>query len=244
MRRLLPLALLVGLCAPASASSLGKVLGAPVKALFKHFAAEKNDRVFHAAGAAYWATIATKDGGTQRGIVRVSRGGAGKPGNPDILGLAVKILGGDGARDQDFLLVTARSSAGLGARVPSFRGSFAGQQMSSLTSFRAEGMKGPITTELPAGFTTALDVSGPGATRHRQSFQLAIQSGGILRPEQSRAVAGRVTVHFDQPLTAQESAPLKFTPWHDGAGVRPAGLVNLLRKPAYEGSEAGRGVAP
>jgi hypothetical protein len=243
MRKLVVLAAMLSLSTPAMASPFGKVLDATVKPLFEKLAAKKQARVFHADGQAYHATMRDASGHERPAIVRLSRGGAGKPGKPDILGIAVKTKGADG-QDQDVLMVSSFGQKGLGARVPRFRGTLAGSSVSSLTSFKYEGVKGAITAKLPDGFRTALDVQGSGKGPARQSFQMQIRQAHLFRAATQTQLGGEVTVHFDQPLTAAESKGLEFTPMHDGAGVKPVGIVNKLRQAAYPGSEEGRGLKP
>jgi hypothetical protein len=169
--------------------------------------------------------------------VRLSRGGASAPGKPDILGLAVKIQDLHGAgKDQDFLLVTAKGDHGLASRIPKTKEeTFAGQTFSSLTNYgvdAAEGrFKGPITTRTDGDFTR----SG--------RFHLSVEQRGFLRsvPRGTTAsVEGDVQIHFDQPLSKDESAKLRFTPWNTGGAYKPKGLINWVRKGAYAGSQAGR----
>lgn len=222
---------------PAHAGALMNLAGRGVGNIFKSIAQKKGDRVFHAAGQAYHATV-ERNGHTMPAIVRVSRGGAGKPGNPDILGVAVKF--GAGAHQQDFLMVTAKGDHGLADRIPTEQRNFANQTVSSLLSFKGRGMKGAITATLPAGFHTPLDLDA-SKVGGKQSFDVSIAQGGIVRPATSKQLA-KVTVDFDQPLSADESKTLKFTPWDGGKGVQPVGWINGLRKFAYKGSQAGRGL--
>jgi hypothetical protein len=233
MRKVILVAALAGLVAPAPAHA------GIVQKIFQHIAQKKNDRVFHAAGVAYKATI-RENGVSKPAIVRFSRGGASKPGQPDILGVAVKSL----ENNQDYLMVTAKSVVGFGTRVPQKKGSFDRQYVSSLLSFKAGGLRGPLTAILPLGMKTPIDLDAPGVgSKTRQTFDIVITQGGVLRPLKTKSLAD-VTVHFDEPLSPAESKGLRFTPFHDGGGVRPVGIINWLRKAAYRGSQAGRGLDP
>jgi hypothetical protein len=234
-------ALLLGSTSQAMAGPVVDLLAGPVRSLFTRVASKKGDRVFHAAGDAYHGSVRGADGATHPAVIRVSRGGASKPGRPDILGVAVKVMAPAG--EQDFLLVSAFAERGLGARVPSFRGSLAGQPISSLTSFRAAGRKGPITGKLPSAFSPPLDLErGVGPAMQRRAFTLSIQDARLFASSPKSTPLARVTVHFDQPLNAADRAGLRFTPFHDAGGVEPVGLINALRKAAYQGSQAGRGL--
>jgi len=223
---------------PAHAGAIMNIVGRGVQGVFQKLAMKKGDRVFHAAGQAYHATV-ERNGHTMPAIVRVSRGGAGKPGNPDILGVAVKF--GSGAHEQDFLMVTAKGDHGLQDRIPTEQRNFANQTISSLLSFQGRGMKGAITAKLPADFHTPLDLDA-SKVGGKQSFDVSIAQGGIIRRAQSKELA-KVTVDFDRPLSTEASKTLHFTPWDGGKGVTPAGWINGLRKFAYRGSQAGRGLS-
>lgn len=43
-------------------------------------------------------------------------------------------------------------------------------------------------------------------------------------------------------LPASVADDLRFDPWHTGASLRPVGLLNRLRRPAYVASQRSRGV--
>ena len=211
--------------------------------MFARLARKKGDRVFHAEGQAFHGSIRTPDGTVKPVVVRLSRGGAGTSGKPDILGVAVKVQE-PGGGSQDFLLVTARGSRGIKARLPARRGSFAGQSVSSLTSFRTGSVRGPITAELPDSLVTSLDVGG-GSTPSsgQQTFELQLNNSAVSRLTRGgprRQSLGQVTVDFARPLSARQNAELEMTPFNTAGGVEPAGLVNRLRRSAYHGSQTGR----
>jgi len=42
------------------------------------------------------------------------------------------------------------------------------------------------------------------------------------------------------PGSRTPGATIRFNPWHAPPGLRPAGLINKLRDPAYRGSQQGR----
>lgn len=182
------------------------------------------------------------DGKVRPAIVRFSRGGAGKPGHPDILGVAVKVEESLGA-EQDYLLVTSLGKGGPLARIPKLSSDFGGKPVSSITSFQLGRVRGPITAELPAELRTPLDLGGATSSGEPQVFQLELHNTAVsrlLRGGPKRVSLGDVTVHFDQPLTAEESAALHMTPFHTASGVEPVGWINHLRKAAYRGSQRGR----
>jgi hypothetical protein len=171
-----------------------------------------------------------------QGVARVSRGGAGKPGEPDILGFAAQV--GEGAHKQDFLMVTSKSDHGIGDRIPTEQRNFRGQTLSSLLSFKSRGLTGAVTARLPEDFNTPLDLD-PGKVGGKKTVEVSIEQGGIFRKQQSKSLA-KVTVDFDKPLPPGQ---LHFTPMNGGKGTKPVGWVNLLlRKSAYRGSQEGRGI--
>ena len=238
MRTLALVTTIFAVTSPAHAGRVTDALGAPIRKLFQRLAAKKQDRVFHAGGVVYRGTIRDAQG-ERPAIVRLSRG-AGKPADQsDILGVAIKdTLAG---AEQDYLLVSAKAQTGFRARLAKFTGQFAGQSISSLTSYRKDGLVGPITGELPATFRTPLDVDAPGVGPARQSFQLTLHQQAFFRTRASTAIAD-VTVHFDEPMAPSEIAGLRMSPWHEGGGVHPVGFINWTRKFAYPGSQAGRGL--
>lgn len=210
--------------------------------LFARLARKKGDRVFHAQGQAFHGTIRTPEGTVKPVIVRLSRGGAGKPGKPDILGVAVKVQEAGGG-SQDFLLVTAKGSRGVKARVPTRRGSLAGQSVSSLTSFRSGSVRGPVTAVMPDSLRTSLDVASSGQSSGQKTFELQLNNSAISRltrggPKQQSL--GQVTIDFSRPLSAKQNAGLEMTPFNTAGGVEPSGLINRLRRSAYHGSQTGR----
>jgi hypothetical protein len=243
MRKLLLVTALVSLSTPAMANPVTRAFDATVKPLFFKLATKIHDRVFHREGQAYHATITDAAGVEKPAIVRVSHGGATMPNKKDILGIAIKTQGADG-KDQDVLMVTSFGGKGIRSRVPLFAGTMAEKSVSSLTSFKIGNTKGAITAKLPADFRTPLDVEGSRVSPPTASFQMSINRGGVFRKATTTPVEGKVTVHFDQPLTAAESAPLEFTPENQGNGIKPVGIINKLRAAAYPGSEAGRGLKP
>ena len=210
--------------------------------VFARLARKKGDRVFHAEGQAFHGSIRSPDGTVKPVIVRLSRGGAGKSGKPDILGVAVKVQE-PGGGSQDFLLVTARGSRGIKARLPARRGSFAGQSVSSLTSFRSGSVRGPVTAEMPDSLLTSLDVASRGQSSGQQTFELQLNNSAVSRltrggPRQQSL--GQVTIDLSRPLSARQNAELEMTPFNTAGGVEPVGLVNRLRRSAYHGSQTGR----
>jgi hypothetical protein len=233
------IAVVAALLAAAPAAHAGP-LGGVVKHVFKKLAQKKGDRVFHADGAAYHGTFTGTDGQVKPAIVRVSRGGAGKPGKPDILGVAVKYEGKSGT--QDLLMVTSKEARGWKARVPRFATSLAGASISSLLGFKSKGQRGALTAELPAEMTTLADAT-PRAIEGKQRFGVNLVRGGFLLRKQVVAPQGTVEIDFDRPISAEQAATLHFNPFNAGDGIAPRLVPNWARSYAYPGSQKGRGLA-
>lgn len=191
----------------------------------------RGKRVFHPEGEAFEAELEmSPDAGislfadrsrTRRALVRVSKG-AGLPGSlPDVYGLAIKIpdAWGEGA-DQDLLLATSGDGP-VGrhvlrpARAPSGRFSTILPYESHGETFvfgaRADGEGDTITSE--RGTTFALELASPGGGWRR------IASVRLVDP-----FAGAVS----------------YDPWNTSPDMVPWGMLNAMRRPAYEGSREGR----
>ena len=235
MRKLVLLTALLGLSHTASAEPVKPGgLGGLVRSIFKGAAQEKQARVFHSRGVGYKATFTAPDGTTHPAFVRVSRAGT-SPSNttkPAIEGLAVKVGG------QDFLMIASKSDKGLGGRILKTAGKFGGETFSSITTYGTQGMKGVVSTELPAGMHTPIDIAPRTPADADQSFELKLQQ--TLWGRTGTRDIGKVTVHLDQRLDQKANDQLRFSPYNDAGGVKPAGLVNLIRKFAMAGSQAGR----
>ncbi len=48
-------------------------------------------------------------------------------------------------------------------------------------------------------------------------------------------------LELGRPLPAHVGEDLRFDPWHAGPGLRPVGVLNRVRRPAYRASQQGRG---
>ena len=228
MRKMLTLVVASSICAIAPVAE-ANVFDNAIRAAARVIARHKGDRIFHSAGQAYHATVRTRSG-TYPGIVRLSRG----TNTMNILGLAVKVKG---PVDQDFLLVTARSDHGILARVPTRRTNFADNTFSSLTSFERDSMTSVVTARTPHDMN--FDHGGTAANASETpAFQLRMPVPGAGGREFQNL--GWVEVHADQPLSAKESAGLRFTPANDGAHIYPVGIINRIRRSVYEGSVEGR----
>jgi hypothetical protein len=175
-------------------------------------------------------------------ICRFSRGGGLPEPLPDVLGLAVRIpdLYGPG-RHQDFLLATG-ASARLARHLllPGIRGFF-GQTLTSLLpydmggSVRMVGASSPHARIANAGGTLA-------------ELNRAAAEGGLCFDLMLAPLAGdwHLAAEIDvlERLPDHEVEQLAFTPGNTGGGLRPVGPFQGLRRPAYRGSQRGRGLRP
>lgn len=179
---------------------------------------------FHPTGSVHQArlTIAAGDhvlgrlAGDVDAVVRVSRG-AGLPSPlPDVLGLAVRTLGRHGV---DVLM----SSSGRGrvTRHLLVPGRDPGAlHFSSLAPFVDDAGRRFVIGASPT-------------TGDARTFTL--QVAAPRRPWQDVG-----TLRLAEPDDADDQGALEFDPWRVPTWMRPAGLLNALRRPAYGASQAAR----
>jgi hypothetical protein len=232
-----------GLAAPAARSTAVKRLDEPTERLFRALSSRRGRRIFHPSGIAYAGSLTPlrdadvfSRGGERRVLLRFSRG-LGLPGPlADFLGLAVRIEGdGPGNEQQDLLLASS-----LPGRVGKF-------------------VLWPAETFFETTFTTVLPYESPrgrvlvgarveGPSRRRgyalRELDERVRAGGVrftlavARVGEAWREDASVTVLERLPQSAAER--LRFHPWRSAGDLRPAGLVNALRGPAYAGSQRGR----
>jgi hypothetical protein len=235
-------------------------LGVPVALVFGVVALIRRARALHPVGVAFRATF-TLDGpaagsvpelgppGTSRpGVVRLSRGGGFPEDWPDIHGIALELTpsshaAGDGqsGREQDLLWSSAGRSR-LGRRLLRPSRSFDGLWATSLTSFAAGGRTVVWAAEvLPAG------AGGSGAPDGGPLTVEALQADPGRAPAIAVLVATssgpweRVgTIVPGARLSPEEEEALAFSPWDNGDGIVPVGLLNQLRDAAYRASRRAR----
>lgn len=210
-------------------------------ALFRTLSAGRAERVFHPQGVAYEGRFLPRRDAQllassrllateHDAIVRFSRGVGLPAGTPDILGLAVKVLDvhGPGA-DQDLALASSgRSRVGRRLLVP--RTDFAGTAFSSILPYDVDGRRVVIMASLVDS-----DRSLP-FLRLSEGSAASVELRFWLEP--GDVTVGRLRLRSQ--LDASASRDLRFDPWHTGPELRPAGLVNRLRRPTYRASQEGR----
>ena len=186
-------------------------------ALFGTLTRLRRKRVFHPRGEAFRATVETPglprlNSGDGGAVVRFSRG-VGLPAPlPDILGIALRTNG------QDLLMVTS-GAAPFVRRLLLPTVGWASLPYSTILGYRLDGR------------TVMFGARVEDADRRR--FRLLMAEP--LRPWDD---IGGVTL--GERLPDDESEALRFDPWHQGAGIEPAGALNRLRRAAYPASQEAR----
>lgn len=222
-------------------------LAAATAAVFAAGAGLRHQRTLHPRGASFRGVLVPHaDGGLPRPdalapgrdwpvLVRLSKGAGLPPGWPDVLGLAVRVLDAYGeGRHQDLLLSTSASPPVLRNLVVPAVG-FDRAVYSSITRFDSRGRR------VLLGATAARQRAPLTMDRLRQALP------GLRFTLLIAAPFGRweQVAHIDlaERLTDEESAALDFDPWNTSEQLRPVGLLNQLRAPAYAGSRRGRRAA-
>lgn len=206
-------------------------------------------RMFHPRGRAFHATVRV-DGdprlsdsvlggpGEYRAVARFSRGTGFPEPWPDMLGMAVRLyLPGDAQEDgrQDLLLLSSLPAVGVRNLIV-FRPGYGSSFYSSIDRLSAGG--GTVVLGARARFDGAPEplprLAELAAARDRVRFEFVTAS---LAGDWSQPVA---SLTLGAELPAQESLPLRFSPFHRAGGIEPVGAVNTLRRLGYAGSQAGR----
>jgi hypothetical protein len=180
--------------------------------------------------------------GEHRVVCRLSRASGVPEPVPDILGLALRIVDLHGRdRHQDFLLATGASPpVARHLLLPGVRGFF-GQALSTLLPYRIGSRLRVLGARAAHGGSHAapgsLDELREAFARNGLRFRLALAPlhGGW---------SAFAEMALDTQLDHEETERLAFTPWNTGGGFEPAGPFQESRRPAYRGSQRGRGVAP
>jgi len=202
--------------------------------LFGALSRARGARIFHPKGAGFEAELSVdrahpeyagvpllSEAGRHAAVVRLSHA-LGLPDRwPDILGLALRLtdLHGPG-RHQDLLLVTSAPGPLRFLFLPAPR-DFYGHFYSTLLPYRL-GDRLRMIGARPAGSA---------------SFELCLATLlGAWQPVADLRIGAQLDEEFVERLA--------FNPWHAGGGMRPVGPLMRLRKPAYTGSQRGRGTDP
>lgn len=232
------------------AELLGRIIGVLLAPLVFVVSLLRGARAFHPDGVVYRADVlpATTDAslaamaGRLEGpaLVRLSaamrRGGE----QPDVLGIAIRF---GAAGEQDLLLGTFD---GFGPRqlraavATTDAHDFLHNDYRSVSPYRLDGVG--LATLHARGEAAG----GDGATRTERLAQAVAAGRAVLHlearmvgPDDERAARPLVDIH----LVGRASVPgalLRFSPFRDGLGVRPVGLIAGLRWAVYPPSQLGR----
>lgn len=219
--------------------------GSVAAALFAGLSFLRRRRVFHPYGAAVEALLEVTSAGRydaalldvplrRRCLVRLSWG-VGLPDRlPDVLGVAVRVLGEDGRSPaQDILFATVLGDGSVSRHVLAPSAGFGQRPFSTVLPYRAGhqlvvlGLAADADEPLPAA-QQAADALLLG----RLSFRVRVSAG------REWATLGRLSGVGPVPPDVAES--LRYNPFHASLGLEPAGMVNALRRRSYAASQAAR----
>lgn len=221
-----------------------ETLAAPVRHGFRGLAAVRSARAFHPVGESFAAELKIFPGeappgpglfehpGPHRALVRLSRGvGLPEP-LPDVLGLALKIPDAYGpGQDQDLLFASCwPTRLGRYALAPSIH--WVGHEFSTILPYRIGGrmlMLGMLPER-----TVAVDGSGTEEVEHVVEQASVQYRFAVAEPFGPWRTFG--ALYVEEPYDGD----ITFDPYNTDGELCPAGPLNLLRLPAYDGSRAGR----
>lgn len=223
---------------------LGRAAGLP----FDLLARVRGGKSLHTRGQTYRATIAIdgapgapparllSEPGEHAGFVRFSRGAGLPPGLPDVFGAAIRVEDAYGPRrHQDLLLVTSVDRPILHHLLVPVRDA---QQrpLSSLAPYRAGGASWLLglvpRADSPRGAGDTLDDRlADAAATGRLAYDLgAAGVGGRFARIGVLRVGARLPESFEG---------VRFNVFNTGDDLRPATIVNRVRRGAYAQAQAG-----
>lgn len=235
-----------------TARGLAPAVRDPAGAFWAVLSRARGRRVFHPDGVAYEAELHVPgerpptgvplfdEPGRHRAIVRASRGAGLPEPLPDTLGLGIRLcdVHGDG-RHQDLLINVSADRPVLHHLILPARDGFFGQSYSSVLPYRVGGRlvligATPAAAERRADLTDLAELEELAALGEAAwDIVLAAPGGRWEEP------IGRLRLTARLPDRVAEE--LTFNPWRTGGGIRPAGVLQALRRTAYRGSQRGRG---
>jgi hypothetical protein len=217
---------------------------AAVGRVFGGLARLRDDRALHPHGIVACGTLRALGAASARGadllgaagehavVVRLSRGGGLPEPLPDVLGCALRVPDAYGPGEhQDFALASSLPApVGRHALVPAL--GFPAPFYSSVLPYRIGGETRMVgaAVQRPAGRRGGLDAMAQAVREGRLRVTLSLASP-LGRWD---AVA---TVDLDA-LGSPDDARIRFNPWNTGGGIRPTGVLQRLRDPAYRSSQA------
>ncbi len=236
-----------------TAPDLPRPIVAPLEAFWGALSALRGRRrIFHPDGVALEAELhVVGEGGhgaplldapgRHPAVVRLSRGAGLPDALPDTLGLAVRLCDVHGpGRHQDLLMNTSADAPLAHHLILPAPGGWFAQSYSSVLPYRVGGAlrlfgalpvsPPPPAAGAPRGSLRELDAA---LARGGVAFDLALAPlGGRLAPVGRLVLGARLPAHVAEEI--------RFSPWHTGGGIRPAGPLQGTRRPAYRGSQRGR----
>lgn len=203
-------------------------------------------RIFHPRGVAFRGQLEPDEDGRDVADLLASRrhdlvtvrisNGAGLPAPlPDVRGFAIRIHDAHGrGRHQDLVLATGAAPVALRNLLLPAR--LTSSFFSSILPYRVGGrivlFGATARTPLDA---PSLEELSERVSRSPVTFDLL-----VAEPLGSWERVGAVRLR--ETLSARQSTDLRFNPTNTGPGVRPLGLLNSLRDPAYRWSQIARRV--
>jgi hypothetical protein len=220
------------------------VIAEATAGLFRGLSRVRGRRIFHPHGIGFDATLVPAPDaprtvsvlaeGERRAIVRLSRAVGLPEALPDPCGLALRVPGAYGeGHHQDLLLVTSLGAPG-GRHLIAPAPGFLDTPYSSLLPYRVNGrlaLFGAQALTDERRLTLA-------ELRERRFADLVFELLLAGLTGEWRAVA---RIELGERLDPEAVENLRFDPMNSGGGLVPAGVLNRLRRPAYRGSQEGRG---
>ena len=218
---------------------LDTLLGAP----FALASRLRGARIFHPRGVVVDATWdpdpailagSRLTAAPQPALVRVSHAIGLPPGVPDILGVAIRVVDAHGAgRHQDLLFASSGTGA-ISRHLLRPTASVTRTTVSTLLPYDVAGMgRHPLCAH-------AIGADRP------VTYPEVVQDPATTLPDLEVIVGSSpprrlAVVHPHAGVDPSAGQALRFDPWHTGSELRPAGLLNRLRRPTYRASQRGRG---
>lgn len=218
---------------------LDTLLGAP----FAVASRLRGARIFHPRGVVVSATWdpdpavlpgAPLTAAPLQALVRVSHAIGFPPDVPDILGVAIRALDAHGPGRHQDLLFASSGTGPVSRHLLRPATSVTRTTMSTLLPYDVAGIgRHPLCAHAVGAdrpVTYPEVVQDPGTML--PDFEVVVWA-----PRPARLAVVRTHEHVD-PAAGEH---LRFDPWNTGSELRPAGLVNRLRRPTYAASQRGRG---
>lgn len=203
--------------------------------LFAALSAARRKRVFHPHGTAFEGSVTfgvNRDlpfHGTERALVRLSRGIGLPESAPDILGLAIKLpdLG------HDFLLATSGEGA-LTRHLLVPAGGYFKRPYSSVLPYEID--------ERLVVFGARADAALENASEDELDDLEDLVERGRVRFDLTWGPAGRddIATFGSLELRSPYGGELAFNPFNTYGPVKPAGALNRLRRESYGASQRAR----